>query len=143
VTAFSNSPDKEEQARRFGAHHFINGCDPTQLEAVANHFDFLLCTATGNLPWAAYLTALKPRGKLCVVGVPPSDIAVPVLPLILGQKTICGSPIGSPANIEEMLEHAASFNVQTQVELFPMTQANEGLERVRANRARYRVVLAN
>lgn len=103
VTAFSNSSDKEEQTRRFGAHHFINGCDPAQLEAVANRFDFLLCTATGKLPWAGYLAALKPRGKLCIVGVPPNDIAVPVLPLILGQKTICGIPIGSPADIQEIV----------------------------------------
>jgi uncharacterized zinc-type alcohol dehydrogenase-like protein len=143
VTAFSTSPDKETQARSFGAHGFINARDPEQMQQAANRFDFILCTAPGDVPWLDYLAALKPRGKLCIVGAPASDVHFPALPLILGQKSICGSPIGSPSEINRMLAQAVDSGVQTKVELFPMTQVNEALRRVRNNEARYRVVLVN
>jgi D-arabinose 1-dehydrogenase-like Zn-dependent alcohol dehydrogenase len=42
-----------------------------------------------------------------------------------------------------MLAQAVESGIQTQIELFPMTQVNEALRRVRNNEARYRVVLAN
>jgi alcohol/geraniol dehydrogenase (NADP+) len=143
VTAFSTSPDKEAEARTLGAHEFINSRDPEQMQRVANSFDFILCTVSADLPWIEYLAALKPRGKLCIVGVPVNEVHFPAFPVILGQKTICGSPIGSPSDINRMLGHAVEAGVKSQIELFPMDQVNSALRRVRNNEARYRVVLAN
>jgi uncharacterized zinc-type alcohol dehydrogenase-like protein len=41
-----------------------------------------------------------------------------------------------------MLEFAARHGVAAKTELRPMSEANAGLDHVRAGRARYRVVLA-
>jgi uncharacterized zinc-type alcohol dehydrogenase-like protein len=143
VTAFSSSPDKEAEARRFGAHHFVNSQDPSAMGRLNNSLDFILSTACADLNWAAYMGVLKPKGRLCFVGVPPSDIRVPAAPLILGQKSVCGNPVGSPSLIREMLEFSARNRVEAQVERMPMDRVNEALDRLRANKARYRIVLEN
>jgi D-arabinose 1-dehydrogenase-like Zn-dependent alcohol dehydrogenase len=62
--------------------------------------------------------------------------------MILGQLSFCGSVIGTPLQIEEMLRFAALHNVRTAVEVVPMEQVNHALEKVRRNQARYRMVLA-
>ncbi len=143
VTAFSASPEKETEARAFGAHSFINSHEPEEMQKTVNRFDFILSTAPADLPWAQYLDALRPRGKLCIVGVPSGDVRIPAFPLILGQKTVCGSPIGSPQEIRRMLGHAAEARVQPRTESLPMAQVNSALLRVKNNQARYRMVLAN
>jgi uncharacterized zinc-type alcohol dehydrogenase-like protein len=62
--------------------------------------------------------------------------------MIMGQLSFCGSAIGTPLQIEEMLRFAALHNIRTAVEVMPMEQVNLALEKVRRNQARYRIVLA-
>ena len=143
VAAFSTSPDKEAEARRLGAHHFIDARDTAAMEKAANSCDFIISTASADLNWASYLNVLKPKGKLCIVGVPQNDMRLPAFPLILGRKTVFGSPVGGPSLIREMLEFSARNGIQPMTERFLMAQANQALDHVRHNRARYRVVLAN
>jgi uncharacterized zinc-type alcohol dehydrogenase-like protein len=143
VTALSSTPDKEEEARLLGARHFISSTDKGQLEAAAGSFDFLITTVMANLDWTTYLACLKPKGKLCFVGVPPGPISVLPFGLILGQRTICGSVIGSRATVREMLEFAARHGIQAKTEVVPMAQVNEAINKVETNQARYRMVLKN
>ena len=96
VTAFSSHADKEAEARQMGADHFVNSADPDALQSVAGSFDFILVTVNVALDWPAYLAALRPRGRLHFVGVPPA-VTTGVMPLIVGQKTISATPLGSPA----------------------------------------------
>ena len=62
--------------------------------------------------------------------------------MIMGQLSFCGSAIGTPLQIEEMLRFAGLHNIRTAVEVMPMEQVNLALEKVRRNQARYRIVLA-
>jgi uncharacterized zinc-type alcohol dehydrogenase-like protein len=141
VTAFSTSADKEAEARRFGAHRFVNSQDRTAMQSLNNSLHFILSTVSADLNWTTYLGLLKPKGKLCIVGVPPSDVCFPAFPIILGQKSVCGNPVGSPSVIREMLEFSARNRVTAQVERMPMARVNEALDRLRSNKARYRIVL--
>jgi uncharacterized zinc-type alcohol dehydrogenase-like protein len=50
VTAFSSSTDKAAEAERFGANDFVATGQPGALSARAASCDFLLCTATADLP---------------------------------------------------------------------------------------------
>jgi uncharacterized zinc-type alcohol dehydrogenase-like protein len=76
-----------------------------------------------------------------VVGAVPEPIPVPVFPLILGQRSISGSPTGSPVDIGTMLEYAARHGVTPQTEHFPMSRINDAFQRLQAGKARYRIVL--
>ena len=42
-----------------------------------------------------------------------------------------------------MLEFAEVHSIKPEVEVMPMSQVNEALQRVRENKARYRIVLVN
>jgi uncharacterized zinc-type alcohol dehydrogenase-like protein len=143
VTAFSTSTDKEEEARKLGADYFVNTRDLGAFKKIAGSFDLLLSTVSADQDWQNYMNSLRPKGTLCVVGVPPSPIAVQAFSLIGGQRSLAGSPTGSPRDLHEMLDVAARHNVKAITESFPMAKANEALVRVKKNLVRYRAVLTN
>jgi uncharacterized zinc-type alcohol dehydrogenase-like protein len=143
VTAFSTSPAKEEEARALGAHNFVNNLELKAMKDMAGTQDLILNTANADQEWGAYVQALRPTGTLCFVGVPPSPVCVQAFPLISGQRSISGSPIGSPYRLKEMLDVAARHGVKATTESFPMAQANTAIEKVKKGKVRYRAVLAN
>jgi len=143
VTAFSASEAKEADARAFGAHHFVNTRESKMMREVAGKFDFILSTISGDQDWMSYITALRPTGTLCFVGMPKSPFSVQPVPLISGIRTITGSPSGSPHLLREMIDVAARHGVKAQTEIFPMAKVNDVITRVKKNKVRYRAVLAN
>ena len=143
VTAFTTSQSKEAEAKSFGAHHFVSTKEEGALEKIAGSLDFILSTVSADINWTDYINVLRPKGKLCIVGVPENDIRFSAFPVIFGQKSVCGSPIGSPSTIREMLEFSARHGIKAQTETFPMTEVNRALEKLRKNEARYRIVLKN
>ena len=143
VTAFSTTKAKESEARALGAHHFVNTRETGAMKHLAGSFDFLLSTVNADQDWQGYVSALRPKGTLCLVGVPPSPVALQSFALVGGQKAVSGSPTGSPHDIAEMLDVAARHGVKAVTEAFPMDKANEAVARVKKNQVRYRAVLAN
>jgi uncharacterized zinc-type alcohol dehydrogenase-like protein len=139
VFAISTSPDKEDQARKFGTHHFIVSTEPEQIRGVAGSLDVLLSTATSNLDCSARLAMLRPNG----LGVPSRAVPSSVgSTLIMDQRVFSANVVGTTQQIAEMLRFAALHNVRPAVEVLPMDQVNLALENVRRNQSRYRIVLA-
>ena len=64
-------------------------------------------------------------------------------PLILGQKSLSASPLGSPSTTDTMLAFCARHGIAPTTETFPMSRVNDALEHLRSGKARYRVVLVN
>jgi uncharacterized zinc-type alcohol dehydrogenase-like protein len=143
VTAFSTSKDKEAEAKKLGAHHFVNTRETGALKKVAGSFDLLLSTVTADQDWSAYVGALRPKGTMCVLGASPSPMQIPVFSLIFGQKNVSGSAVGSPRDLYEMLDVAARHDVKAITERFAMSKANEAVAKVKKFQVRYRAVLAN
>lgn len=141
VTAFSSSADKETEAKELGAAHFVNSRDPESVKKIAGTLDLILSTVNADLDWATYMAALKPKGRLHFVGVVPNPLSLPVFPMILGQKSVSGSPLGSPATVNKMLEFSARHGIEPVTEFFAFDQVNEALERLHSGKARYRIVL--
>jgi uncharacterized zinc-type alcohol dehydrogenase-like protein len=141
VTAFTSSESKFDEARGFGAHHVASSRDSSAVKKLAGTFDLLLVTVNVPLDWDAFIAALAPNGRMHVVGAVPEPIPVAIFPLIFGQRSLSGSPIGSPVAIATMLDFAARHNVAPQTEHFPMSRINEAFERLDAGKARYRIVL--
>ena len=126
-----------------GAHHAVNSKDPKQLAGLAGALDFLLVTVNVTMDWAAWLGTLAPKGRLHFVGVVLEPLKIPVFPLLVGQRSVSGSPVGNPRNMELMLDFCARHGIAPKTEVFPMSRANEALDHLRAGKARYRVVLEN
>ncbi len=76
-----------------------------------------------------------------MLGLTLEPMQVPVGTLIGGNKSVTGSPTGSPAALRQLLKFAARKNIAPQIELFPMSQINEAIERLHSGQVRYRVVL--
>ena len=141
VTAFTSSPDKADEAKAMGAHHIVNSQDANELDKVAGSYDFIINTTNVNLNWEGYLNALSPKGRLHMVGVVPEPIPVPAFPIIIGQKSVSGSPLGSPATINRMLDFCNRHEILPVTEEFPMSDINNAFEHLKAGKARYRIVL--
>ena len=140
VTAVSSSPDKKEQALAFGAYHFVVS-DQTSLSELEFTFDLLLCTASGKINWVPLLDTLKKDGKLILVGFP--DLEFNSTDLVAHQLSIITSFLGNRTGMREMLSFAHAHGITPAVELMPMSQVSEAIQRVRENKARYRIVLVN
>ena len=93
------------------------------------------------LDWEAYIAALRPQGRLHLVGVVTQPISVPLFPLLGGQKSLSASPTGSPAAIATMLDFAARHHIRPTIETYQFSEINDALERLRHGKPRYRIVL--
>jgi len=143
VTAFTSTGAKAEEARTLGAHRVVNSRDDEALKAEAGRFDFILSTVASDLNWSLYLNALGPRGRLHTVGVPPKPLAAHAAQLLANQRSISGSPLGSPATIRQMLDFCARHSISPQVERLPMSKIGEAFQRLKDGSPRYRIVLDN
>lgn len=143
VTAFTSNEAKRVEALELGAHHTLDSRDDEALASAANRFDFLISTVNVSLNWNAYLGTLKPKGRLHVVGAALEPLKIPAFSLIMAQRSVSGSPVGSPATLAKMLEFAARHQIEPITEHYKFSQINEAIDHLRSGKARYRVVLSH
>ena len=143
VFAFTSSEDKKDELRKLGAHHVVNSRDPAQLKPLARSLDFIMVTVNVPLDWNAYIATLAPRGRLHFVGAVLEPLDIGLFPLLMGQRSVSASPLGSPATTTQMLDFCARHGIAAVTESFGMSQVNEALARLESGKARYRIVLKN
>lgn len=143
VIAFSSNPSKKDEILSMGANKVINSKDSEELKSVSGKLKFILNTTNVSLDWDSYLTALSPKGKLHTVGAVLEPMQILAFSLIMGDKSVGGSPIGSPEIIRIMLDFCNRHNIYPNVEEFPMEEVNEAIEHLEQGKARYRIVLKN
>ena len=143
VFAFSSNPDKESEILAMGASRVINSQDPNHLKSLKGQLHFILNTTNKSLEWSAYISCLASNGKFHTVGAVLEPMPISAFSLIGGQKSISGSPLGSPALTKTMLNFCVRHHIYPTTEEFPMNRVNEALQHLRSGKARYRIVLKN
>ncbi|MEM1098784.1 MAG: NAD(P)-dependent alcohol dehydrogenase [Planctomycetota bacterium] len=144
VTAFSTSPDKQPEAEQLGAHHFVNVREDGALDQLAGTFDLIINTTNVALDWDAYVNALAPGGTLHTVGAVTDTFGVSnAFPMILGQKSLSGSPLGSVAVTRKMVDFCARHGLAPVTETYRMADLNDAFEKLKTGSPRYRLVLEN
>lgn len=141
VTAFTSSERKFDEARSFGAHHVVSSRDSVALQKLSGSLDLLIVTVNVSLDWDTLIKTLAPNGRMHIVGAVMEPIPLQAMSLIFGQRSVSGSPTGSPVDLETMLEFAARHNVLPTTEHYPMSDINAAFERLEAGQARYRMIL--
>ena len=141
VTAFTSSDSKAAEAVQLGAHNTINSRDNDAIKEAAGSFDLILSTVNVPLDWNSYLAALKPRGRMHMLGAVTQPLDINLLPMMFSQLSLSSSPVGSPATIRKMLAFAARHQIAPVTEHFPMSQVNEAIEHLESGKARYRIIL--
>lgn len=141
LTAFTSSESKHAELKEMGVHHIINSRDSEAIAKAEKSFDLIISTVNVTLDWSSYISTLKPKGRLHLVGATLEPLSVSVFQLMGAQRSISSSPVGSPATISEMLDFSARHELEPVIETFPMSQINEALTHLREGKAHYRVVL--
>jgi uncharacterized zinc-type alcohol dehydrogenase-like protein len=141
VTAFTTSASKVEELGRMGADEVIVTEGGRLVKKPTKPLDIIISTVTAPLELGAYLEALGADGTLSMVGVGSETVTLPLMSLLGKRRRFMSSPIGGRGEITQMLNIAETFNVKPTIEVFPMAQANEAIDRVRKNSVRYRAVL--
>ena len=141
VTAFTSSEAKKKEVLEMGAHKAINSRELSEIEGAAGQFDFILSTVNVKLDWNTYLGTLRAKGRLHFVGATLEPLDIGVFPLIMGQRSVSGSPVGSPGTIARMLDFAAQHKISPIIEKYSFDTINEAIARLRSGKARYRIVL--
>lgn len=141
VTVLSTSPNKQPDAKRLGAKHFIVTKDPSALGEVSSKFDVILDTVSAPHDIDLLLSTLKKGGQYIVVGVPPEGLKVRSTSLIFGRKNLSGSLIGGIRETQAMLNFCAKKKILADIELIAPQQINEAYERTLKADVKYRFVI--
>lgn len=141
VIAFSSNKSKHEEIIKMGATRVIDSKDANALQSIRGQLNAIISTVQVPLDWNTYLSCLAPRGELHLVGIVQEPISVSAMNVLVGEKTLAGSPGGSPALTRTMLEFCVRHGIYPVVEEFPIGQVNEAVAHLQEGKARYRVVL--
>ncbi|MGW4533972.1 NAD(P)-dependent alcohol dehydrogenase [Nocardia sp. NPDC004340] len=141
VTVFSRSAAKLDDAFRFGADRYVITEDPGAFEKYSCSQDLILNTVSSKIDLNAYFGTLDRNGVLVELGIPDVPLELEGFSLILMDRQLAGSFVGSPGDTREMLEFCAAHNIRPEIELIAADRVNEAFERVLSGAVRYRFVL--
>jgi uncharacterized zinc-type alcohol dehydrogenase-like protein len=138
VVVFTTSPSKKEDALRLGADEVVISRNANEMEKHAGSFDFILDAVSADHDINAYINLLRRDGNITLVGAPEKPLAVAAFGLIMGRRSLSGSPIGGIAETQEMLDFCGKHNVTADVEVIPIQKVNEAYERLLKSDVKYR-----
>ncbi|MGA7837772.1 MAG: NAD(P)-dependent alcohol dehydrogenase [Ignavibacteriaceae bacterium] len=141
VTAFTSSEKKKTEALKLGADQTLDSRDQSAIAGAAGQFDFIISTVNVKLDWNTYISTLKPKGRLHFVGATLEPLDIAAFSLIGAQRSVSGSPVGSPETISKMLDFAVQHNIKPVIEKYSFDKINEAIEKLRSGKAHYRIVL--
>ncbi|HYY24632.1 MAG TPA: zinc-dependent alcohol dehydrogenase family protein [Candidatus Udaeobacter sp.] len=139
IYAFARPGDKEAEqfARDLGAvwAGSSNELPPAKLDAA------IIFAPVGNLVPQA-LRAVGKGGTVVCGGIHMSDIPTFPYEILWEERSICSVANLTRRDAEEFLALAPKVPVRTQVEMFPLEEANEALARLRSGKIRGAAVLS-
>jgi alcohol dehydrogenase (NADP+) len=138
VVVFTTSPGKKEDALRLGADEVVISRNADEMQAHAASFDFILDCVSADHDINAYINMLARDGNLTLVGAPEKPLPVAAFPLLMGRRSLSGSPIGGLPETQEMLDFCGEHGITADVEVIPIQQVNEAYERLLKSDVKYR-----
>jgi D-arabinose 1-dehydrogenase-like Zn-dependent alcohol dehydrogenase len=143
TVAIARGAEKEELARKLGAHHYIDSTaqDPAAELSALGGAKVILATVTNAAAMSAVLGGLGLRGQLLIVGASMEPMEIPPAMLIGSLKSIAGHASGTSQDSEDTLAFSVLADVRPMIETFPLEQAGVAYERMMSGEARFRMVL--
>ena len=131
VFVFTRGAEHAELAHRLGAEWAGRAEDeaPEELDSA-----IIFAPAGPFVPRA--LGALRKGGTLALAGIHMSDIPEMKYSLLYGERVVRSVANSTRADVEELLNVAPRVPVRTDVEVFPLADANVALQRLKAGRIR-------
>jgi uncharacterized zinc-type alcohol dehydrogenase-like protein len=138
TVVFTTSPGKVEDAKRLGADEVVLSNKSDQMQKHFASFDFILDAVSADHDINAYIQLLKRDATMTLVGAPEKPLALSSFGLLLGRRSVSGSPIGGIAETQEMLDFCGKNNITADVEVIAMQQVNEAYDRLIKADVKYR-----
>jgi len=138
VVVFTTSPNKKADALRLGANEVVVSTDADEMQKHAGTFDFILDTVSADHDVNAYINLLRRDGNMTLVGAPSKPLAVASFGLLLGRRSLSGSPIGGIRETQEMLDFCGEHGITADIEVIPVQNINEAYERLLKSDVKYR-----
>ncbi len=138
--ALSRSPDKDKLIRQLGADEIVR--DGEGLARIGGA-DVILGTSNSTDAMADTIQALRPDGRLVVMGFDPKPLQVSLADLIMRRIRILGSQQNGPEYLYEALDLAAKGKVKVIAETYRLDEINRAYERVEKGQVRFRAVITN
>ena len=138
TVVFTTSPSKKEDALRLGADEVVLSKNVDEMAKHVGSFDFILDAVAANHDINAYIGLLRRDGNITLVGAPEKPLPVSAFNLIMGRRSLSGSPIGGIAETQEMLDFCGAHKITADVEVIPIQKVNEAYERLLKADVKYR-----
>ena len=138
VVVFTTSPGKVDDAVRLGADEVVISKNADEMQKHVGSFDFILDAVSADHDINAYLALLKRDGNMTLVGAPEKPMQIAAFNLIMGRRSLSGSPIGGIKETQEMLDFCGEHNITADVEVIPIQKINEAYDRLLKSDVHYR-----
>jgi uncharacterized zinc-type alcohol dehydrogenase-like protein len=138
TVVFTTSPGKKDDALRLGADEVVLSKDANEMAKHFGSFDFILDAVAADHDINAYINLLRRDGNITLVGAPEKPLPVSAFSLIMGRRSLSGSPIGGIAETQEMLDFCGQHNITADVEVIPIQKINEAYARMLKQDVKYR-----
>lgn len=144
VVAISTSPDKEADAKKFGAREFVCSKNEGDMKRLwtSERLDLILNTSfVHNV--TNYVNCLNPTGCFIQVGIPEisESIKFSHTDLIWGQKIFTGSLVGCRREVQETLKFCSEYEIMPTVESHGWAEFPKAFQKMCESKARYRCVV--
>lgn len=144
VIAVDIQDDKLQLAKKLGADLTFNSreVDPAQaIKEAVGGAQAAISVAVSKIAFEQAYQSVKRDGTLVVVGLPNSELPIPIFDTVLNGVTVKGSIVGTRKDMQEALEFAAQGKVKANIETAPMDSINEVFEKMEKGQINGRIVL--
>jgi len=142
VYAFTTSPGKIEDIKRFGAKEIIVVSSSEDLIPWKGKLDYMISTVPYAYEMSPYIDCVKPYGYFTQVGQPVGGaLEINNFNMIFNRVNFNGSLIGGISDTQEVMDYCAENKIYPQIEIIKADQINEAWKKVVNKEARYRYVI--
>ncbi|CAG9932906.1 NAD(P)-dependent alcohol dehydrogenase [Candidatus Nitrotoga arctica] len=143
VTVFTTSPDKVEDARRFGAKDVVINKEGADFSRFKHAFDFALDTVPYKHDLNRFIPLLKRDATYCRVGVGNvvDSNEIGQMNLVLYRNSLAGSNTGGIKETQDMIDFCALNKIKPEITKILMNGIDDAWTKVIEKKARYRYVM--
>lgn len=143
VVAIGRGSGKADEAKRLGAHHYLDNAEHQAAKGLKalGGAAVIIATATDSKTQSELIPGLASNGRLVVIGIGKEPIEVKALDIIGNRSAVQGWPSGTAYDSQHTLEFAALQKVKAEVQEFGLEQAEEAYQLMISGKAKYRAVI--
>ncbi len=145
VAALDIAPGKLALAKAAGADLAIDARSDDAareiVKATGGGAHGVLVTAVSPPAFSQALGAVRRKGTVALVGLPPGDFPTPIFDVVLKRITVRGSIVGTRRDLDEAIAFAAGGRVKADIHKAPLDEINTIFSRLKAGEIEGRMVL--